>query len=110
MLKEHKTALPQNISFCGSLVLCVILLYYFTLTTQLAVFPSQAGTSGGNAGTQTTPSSNNNASNTTNSNTTSNAATGKVATGDATATALLMALLMAAGGTVVFARKRIYDK
>ena len=33
------TALPQNISFCGSLVLCVILLYYFTLTTQLAVFP-----------------------------------------------------------------------
>ena len=41
---------------------------------------------------------------------TSPAATGKVATGDATATALLMALLMAAGGTVVFARKRIYDK
>ena len=72
--------------------------------------PTQAGTNGGNAGTQTTPSSNNNASNTTNSNTTSNAATGKVATGDATATALLMALLMAAGGTVVFARKRIYDK
>lgn len=35
----EKTVLPQNISFCGSLVLCVILLYYFTSTIQLAVFP-----------------------------------------------------------------------